>query len=57
LRGFEQRIDILDRLKKVIDNKKKMIAEEEAIKAKIAKEQRAAEGLLEEEDEDADVIF
>jgi len=45
------------RLKKVIDNKKKMIAEEEAIKAKIAKENRAAEGLLEEEDEDADVIF
>lgn len=46
------------RLKKVLDNKKKMIAEDEAIKAKTLKDQRTAEGVEEEfEENDPDVIF
>jgi len=39
-------------LKKVLDNKKRMIAEEEAIAAKTLREQRQADGI-EEEVEDA----
>jgi V-type H+-transporting ATPase subunit D len=46
------------RLKKVLDNKKRMIAEEEAIKAQTLREQRAADGIAEEnEEEDPDLIF
>lgn len=45
------------RLKKVLDNKKKMIAEEEEIKAKTLKEQRLAEGIEEDEENDPDIIF
>jgi len=45
------------RLKKVLDNKKKMIAEEEEIKAKTLKEQRLAEGIEEDEEHDPDIIF
>ena len=48
---------IFNRLKKVLDNKKKMIAEEEEIKAKTLKEQRLAEGIEEDEENDPDIIF
>lgn len=46
------------RLKKVLDNKKRMIAEEAAIKEKTLREQRAEQGIQEEDEEnDPDVIF
>jgi len=45
------------RLKKVLDNKKKMIAEDAEIAAKTLKEQRLADGIEEDEENDPDIIF
>ena len=44
-------------MKKVLDNKKKMIAEDAEIKAKTLKEQKLADGIEEDEENDPDIIF